>query len=152
VAARSDIHVIMVGTGPLEPEVRRRIAGGPLKDRATLVPRQPREQLAGQYAMADMLVLTSQVEGMPLVVLEALAMGCPVAATDVGDVAHVVTPGRNGFLVDAGQPLAMVQPLIDAITTGRYAGSRAAIRRDFCASAHNEAAMLAAYAQVLETL
>ena len=46
----------------------------------------PRAELVRLYAAADVLVLTSTIEGMPMVILEGLATGCPVAVTDVGDL------------------------------------------------------------------
>src|SRR3954462_7755850 len=56
------------------------------------------------YAWADLLVLPSRFEGVPLVILEAQRMGCAVAATDVGAVAEIVTDGADGVLVPAGLP------------------------------------------------
>ncbi|WP_160299796.1 glycosyltransferase [Belnapia sp. F-4-1] len=51
------------------------------------------------YAWADVLVLPSRFEGVPLVVLEAQRMGCAVIATDVGAVAEAIRHGEDGFLV-----------------------------------------------------
>ena len=51
------------------------------------------------YAWADVLVLPSRFEGVPLVVLEAQRMGCAVIATDVGAVPEVIRDGVDGFLV-----------------------------------------------------
>ena len=47
----------------------------------------------------DALLLCSETEGLPLVILEAFAMGVPVVSSDVGGVAELVTPGENGYLV-----------------------------------------------------
>jgi glycosyltransferase involved in cell wall biosynthesis len=53
------------------------------------------------YAAAHLLILTSSTEGFPLVVIEAMAWGCAVLATPVGDIPLHVKPGVNGFLFDA---------------------------------------------------
>ena len=50
--------------------------------------------------MMDMLLLTSHTEGLPNAVLEAMAMQTPVAATDVGDVSHLLDDGRCGVVLD----------------------------------------------------
>ena len=51
------------------------------------------------YAWADVLVLPSRFEGVPLTVLEAQRMGCVVIATDAGATAEIVTDGEDGLLV-----------------------------------------------------
>jgi glycosyltransferase involved in cell wall biosynthesis len=57
------------------------------------------EALDALYAWADVLVLPSRFEGVPLVVLEAQRMGCAVIATDVGAVPEAIRHGEDGFLV-----------------------------------------------------
>src|ERR687893_3058234 len=59
------------------------------------------------YAWADVLVLPSRFEGVPLVVLEARRMGCAVLATDAGETAEVVAHGEDGVLLpQSGRPEA----------------------------------------------
>ena len=60
------------------------------------------EQLASYYAEADIFVLLSRWEGVPLSLLDAMAHGCIVIATDVGAVSELIDDGRNGFLVPNG--------------------------------------------------
>ena len=57
----------------------------------------------------DMLALTSYAEGFPNVILEALCMGIPVVASDVGGVSDIVYEGKTGFLVDSGDVAAIVR-------------------------------------------
>ena len=88
------------------------------------------------YAWADLLVLPSRFEGVPLVILEAQRMGCVVLATDVGAVAEIVTDGEDGILIPADLPeeaiiarfIAAIRSL-EADRTGlRTLGARAAAR------------------------
>jgi glycosyltransferase involved in cell wall biosynthesis len=59
------------------------------------------ERIAGWLRIADLFVLPSSYEGMPIALLEALATGLPVVVTDVGEVRLVVRDGVNGFISTA---------------------------------------------------
>lgn len=78
------------------------------------------------YEMMDLLLLPSHTEGLPNVVLEAMAMGTPVAATRVGGVADLLDDGRCGVLLDpmatATWPVRIAPLLIDAEVGRQYAG------------------------------
>jgi glycosyltransferase involved in cell wall biosynthesis len=66
-----------------------------------------RNDIAALLSAADALVLSSAWEGMPNVIMEALAAGKPVVATQVGGVAELVEAGRSGFLAPAGDAGAL---------------------------------------------
>jgi glycosyltransferase involved in cell wall biosynthesis len=86
-AARPDVRFLLAGDGPLRGELAAR--GGPV----TLL--GVRHDLPALLARADVVVFSSDWEGLPLVALEALAAGTPVISTPVegtGDLAHVVEP------------------------------------------------------------
>ena len=70
-------------------------------------------ELRELYRQADAFVLPSAREGMPLVLLEALAMGLPIIATDIPGTREIVRPGENGILVPLGDPRALRQGLLD---------------------------------------
>ena len=89
------LRFLMAGDGPLQESVRTAVARRRQTNVELLGHADPREALE----RADVLALTSEVEGLPLAVLEALSMGVAVISTDVGDVSRVVHDGRNGFLV-----------------------------------------------------
>ncbi len=70
-------------------------------------------ELRALYAGADVFVLPSEREGMPLVLLEALAAGLPIVATDIPGNRDVVLPGRTGLLVPPSDPARLRQALLE---------------------------------------
>jgi len=97
-----------------EPNTHAAFVGGGLDEsaRARLLPDLPaarvhllghRDEIATVLADADLLLLTSDSEGCPNVVLEALALGTPVVSGDVGDVAEMVGGGAAGAVVPRGE-------------------------------------------------
>lgn len=99
----------MVGDGELHASLARRVADSSFRERMELVPgcADPRPH----YAAASIVALSSINEGMPNVLLEAMAMGLPTVGTDVGGVAEVVRHGRTGFVVGKKDPESMGQAL-----------------------------------------
>ena len=83
-------------------------------DGVTFAGRKDKEELLDLYRWADMFVLTSDREGMPLVLLEAMAMGLPIVATDVEGTRDVVVDGVTGTLVPLGDARAFGKA-IDAL-------------------------------------
>lgn len=92
----SDAHLLMVGEGQLDPELRRRASSN--RDAIRILGVMPQEDLAWLLAASDLLVLASKHEGMPTIALEALATGTPVVGPHVGVLPEVVRPGINGYL------------------------------------------------------
>lgn len=81
----------------------------------------PTDELAALMARLDGLVLASRFEGSPNVVLEAMASGLPVVASDVGDVPSLVTSGENGWRVPAGDVPALAAALTQLFETSAEA-------------------------------
>jgi glycosyltransferase involved in cell wall biosynthesis len=95
-----------VGDGPLRPAVEAAVREAGLQDCCQLV--GERNDVEELLQDADLFWLTSDWEGLPNVVLEAMACGLPVIATDVGGTAELVHPGEQGFLVRPGDREALV--------------------------------------------
>ena len=93
------------GQGPLEAEIRAEHARLDLGDRFRLL--GYREDAARLLSGADVFALASQHEGLPVAVMEALALGVPVVAPAVGGLREAITSGEDGILVDAGRPQAL---------------------------------------------
>lgn len=108
-----------------------------------------REDMERIYPLIDCLVLPSLTEGMPLVVLEAMAFAIPIIATPVGDVPRLLAQADRSRLVPVGDVGALV-------TAMRYAaadpGARDQAGRDYVASRHFPAAMASAYLAVYRSL
>jgi glycosyltransferase involved in cell wall biosynthesis len=98
----------MVGSGPLESAVRRRIETLRIADHVVLVG----EATATAFLPAlDVFCLSSRYEGLPYVLLEALAAGLPIVSTQVGGAVDCVESHRNGLIVHPPLPAALAQAL-----------------------------------------
>lgn len=71
----------------------------------------PHDKVGKLYDEADILVLPSYAEGMPMSILEAVGKGLPVIATNVGGIPEVVIDGRNGFVISPGDIEALAGKL-----------------------------------------
>lgn len=95
--------------GPSLDAIRALVAELRLADRVTLLVDEPHPRVMDLYDRAEMLVLPSLREGLPLVLLEAGCMGCPVLATRVGGIPELIEPERDGLLVDPEDPVALAE-------------------------------------------
>ena len=93
--------------------IRRRLEDSPLAGRVSFIPET--RDVRSVYLGIDGLVLPSRWEGFPNVVLEALAHGVPVIATDVGDVRKLVEPGTSGWVVPTGDAGALASAIRDLV-------------------------------------
>ncbi len=99
------VHALIVGTGALEKSLKDKVERLGLEDRAHFLGH--RDDVHRLLHGMDVLVLSSRDEGLPFVVLEAMAVGLPIVATRVGGLGEVVREGTTGFLVQAGDPEAL---------------------------------------------
>ena len=89
-------RLALVGDGPYREELEAHFAGTPTHFVGYLAG----EELAAAYASADAFIFPSRTETLGLVLLEAMAAGCPVVAADAGGIPDIVTNGVNGFMFD----------------------------------------------------
>jgi glycosyltransferase involved in cell wall biosynthesis len=99
-------RLAIVGNGPHRADLERHFAGTP----TYFVGYLEGEKLAAAYAVADAFIFPSRTETLGLVLLEAMAAGCPVIAARSGGIPDIVTDGQNGYLFDPHQ----AQSSIDA--------------------------------------
>src|SRR5688572_23768923 len=93
-----DLHLVIIGDGALRAALESKIHAAGIGSAVRLLGAVPGHRIAGILKGSDLFVLTSAYEGMPIAVLEALATGLPVVATDVGEIRLVVKEGFNGTI------------------------------------------------------
>jgi glycosyltransferase involved in cell wall biosynthesis len=103
------VRLICVGEGSLKGELERRAAELRLDGSVRFVGYQA--NVADWFALADLTVLPSFYEGLPLVTIESLAAGRPVVATAVDGTPEVVVDGHTGLTVPAGDPARLSQAI-----------------------------------------
>lgn len=110
-------QLYIVGEGPLRASLQALARARGIESRVSFVGRVPHEQLAPWYSASDAMVLASRSEGMANVLLEALACGTPVVATDVGGAAEVMSRACAGRLVESGDASSLALA-IDGLLSG----------------------------------
>ena len=92
----------IAGDGPERRRLHSLIRRFGLEQQVTLLGHVPREQMNSLYDRADVVVLTSRSEGIPIVLMEAMARGKIVLAPAITGIPELVIPDRTGFLYEAG--------------------------------------------------
>lgn len=125
VSTLSSVQLVIVGDGPLRSELERHARALGVADRVVFMPPMPQARLAHVYSAADVLLLCSTREGWPNVVLESLACGTPVVATDVGAVNEILTDRQIGRVLPSRETAVMVAAVEDLLSS---AGDRQRLR------------------------
>jgi glycosyltransferase involved in cell wall biosynthesis len=101
-AAYPDARLTLVGDGPERAALQAQAAALGLSETAHFAGYRSQEEVAALLSEADMLVLPSFAEGLPVVLMEALASRIPVIATPIAGVSELVRDGETGLLVPPG--------------------------------------------------
>lgn len=128
------LHFLLAGDGPEEKMLREKAADLGIANRVTFSGYVADTRLV--YLAADVLLMPSRYEGLPMTLLEAMAMGLPVVASRLDGIAEVIGDGREGFLVPSDDASLFVERtatlLQDAELSSRIAqNARAKIEASF---------------------
>lgn len=104
-----DALLVLVGLGPLEDELRALARQLGIAERVVFA--GSRDDVFALLPALDVFALSSRFEGLPIALLEAMASGVAPVATRVGGIPEVITDGRDGLLVDPGDPAALAAAL-----------------------------------------
>lgn len=123
-----DTKFVILGKGPLLGPLKEYVRKMKIEKNVVFLGYVTREQLIETYQNASVHVVPSVYEGLPTVLLEAMASGLPVVATTVGGNADVISNGVNGFLVPPRSPGEMskkIATLLDDASLRRKIGNAA---------------------------
>ena len=143
------LHLAISGRGQLEGALLARARELGLGRRVHLL--GLRSDIPAVLAAADVFVMPSLSEGLPLALLEAMFAGCPIVATDVGQVRSALADGDAGVLVEPGDSAALataLERLLSAPAEARRLGMLAASR---AASEYSLSRMVQRYLGVYAT-
>ena len=146
-----DLHLTLIGDGEMRGLIEERIARHGLGNRVTLTGWVDEPRIKSELERAHALVMPSFAEGLPMVVMEAMAAARPVIATYIAGTPELVQPGTSGWLVPAGDDAALATAL-DALARmpldrlqemGQAARTRALDRHDIDIEAAKLARLMA---------
>jgi glycosyltransferase involved in cell wall biosynthesis len=129
-------YLTLIGDGPARPDLER------LADLLGIAPSVHfagnigQDQIAAHFVRADLFILPSFAEGVPVVLMEAMASRCPVIATRIAGIAELIDDGRSGVLVPPGRADLLAQAIerlvLDPVLRNRLADHGCEkVQRDF---------------------
>ena len=142
-AHRPEARFALVGDGPERSFLERRIADLHLEGVVELL--GTRYDVPAILSRADAACLSSQAEGLPNAIMEAMAASLPVVATDVGGTPELVLPGETGFLAPSGDPVRLADALLAVLADPEEARQMGARGRRLVASAYSLDRLAAAH-------
>ncbi|MCK4304925.1 MAG: glycosyltransferase family 4 protein [Candidatus Eisenbacteria sp.] len=155
--ALPDHHLLVVGSrldsdrdDGLRAEIRRVEQDSDLKRRVHFLGQQ--EDIAGLLSASDIFVLPSHREGMPRSIIEAMASGLPVVATDIRGCREEVVAGTTGLLVPVGDVDALAAALAELVSDPEKARAMGAAGRQRAQALYDESAVVARQLEVYQQL
>jgi glycosyltransferase involved in cell wall biosynthesis len=106
-----DFECWHIGGGPEERRIRALASRLRVDDVFLMRGALTQEETRAHYGQADIFVLPSRIEGLPIALMEAMACGLPAVATRVYGVPELLDEGKNGLLVPSGNPTALAEAL-----------------------------------------
>lgn len=107
-----DAELTIAGEGPLRSELEAQVDALGLRDRCVFAGRCSEEEIFALLASADVFALSSFIEGLPVVLLEAMAAGVPVIAPALAGIPELVEPEHAGLLFPTGDFAALAHGLV----------------------------------------
>ena len=117
VAEGVSVDIVLAGDGPLRGTLERRIRELALDGRVRITGWISNDEVRGELLGARAMLLPSFAEGLPVVLMEALALGRPAITTYVAGIPELMENGVNGWLIPAGSLAAMMSAIRRALDT-----------------------------------
>ena len=147
-AKNPQIHFVWAGSGPLENQARKLSKELGITEVCHFIGEC--KDVPSLLGIMDCFVLPSLWEGFPIVLLEAMATGVPIVATDIPGNDEAVTSGKNGWLVPPGNPSALAEKVLDLLNNTDQASAFSAFGRERIRQEFTRAKMLASIQHVYQ--
>jgi glycosyltransferase involved in cell wall biosynthesis len=146
--AELDAHLVLVGEGPERPAIEALACSLGFEDRILLTGAVANpEAVLGRF---DVFAMSSDTEQMPISLLEAMAAGLPVVATDVGDIREMVAPENRDLIVDRSDETGFTAALAALLRDPERRRRLGEANRERARAEFDESRMIAAYDRLFE--
>jgi len=116
-SVRDDVTFFMAGEGPLDDEIRTYVDAHDLRTKVKLAGWIPHQQLPDHLTHLKLLVLPGYNEGLPNVMLEAMACGTPVLAASIASIPDVIKDKETGFLFQDNSPACLADTIVETLAS-----------------------------------
>lgn len=116
IADGADGHLVLVGDGEMRGVIEEHIAKNNLQDNVTIAGWQNEDEVRGHLKGARSLVLSSFAEGLPVVIMEAMALKRPIISTTINGIPELVHHADHGWLVIAGDSDDLAEAMKSALS------------------------------------
>lgn len=119
---RKDIALLIIGSGPYLNKIKKKINKFRLDNEIVFIDKLQNDELPQYYNMADVLVVPSLgMEGLPLVVIEAMSCGIPIIASRLGGIPTAIENMKNGILFEPGNALELSEKILELLNNKELA-------------------------------
>src|SRR4029078_5477571 len=119
---------LIIGDGPCRDAIRQRAQQSGISDQVLML--GSRDDIPRLLATMDVFALTSHIEANPISILEAMSVGRPVVATNVGSIHEAVSEGQTGYLVPPGDADQLAERVLHLLREPLECGSMGAAARE----------------------
>ena len=147
----SEVEFLFGGDGPLLKQIENELRGLISQNQTKVLGWIPHNELPGYLNQMKLLVLPSYYEGLPTIVLEAMACGTPVLATPVGAVPDIIMDGTTGFIMEDNSPECIAENVLRALSYPKL-DKIAKNAHDLVESQYSYEAMVERYKVILHQL
>jgi glycosyltransferase involved in cell wall biosynthesis len=142
-------RLLIIGDGPCRDEIESSIKTLGIADQTMLLGSRP--DIPQLLAAMDVFALTSQIEANPVSILEAMSVGRPIVATNVGSIHEAVADGRTGYLVPAGDADQLAERVLQLLGDRALRETMGNAARETVVRYWSIEAMVRGYERLIET-
>ena len=146
----SNSHFLIIGDGPQRESLEQLARQIGIDEHVQFL--GSRSDVPRLLSASDVFLLTSHIEASPVSILEAMSVGCPVVATNVGSIREVIREGKNGFLVEPGNARRLTERIVQLIVEPLRAQAMGESGRRTVVEGYSVDAMVRGYERLIATI